>query len=128
MAKHYKLKIELKINGEPRRFPPEAELVIFRIVQESLRNVGKHAMASHVWVAVDFKSESTTFTIRDDGRGFHPPDRIGDLAVSGKLGLTGMQERAQLIGSKLSIKSVPGEGTMVAVELPTPAEQQDHTY
>jgi two-component system sensor histidine kinase DegS len=128
LAKHYKLKIELKINGEPRRFPPEAELVIFRIVQESLRNVGKHAMASHVWVAVDFKSESTTFTIRDDGRGFHPPDRIGDLAVSGKLGLTGMQERAQLIGSKLSIKSVPGEGTMVAVELPTPAEQQEHTY
>jgi two-component system, NarL family, sensor histidine kinase DegS len=128
LAKHYKLKIELKINGEPRRFPPEAELVLFRIVQESLRNVGKHAMASRVWLTVDFTPETTIFTIKDNGRGFHPPDRIGDLAVSGKLGLTGMQERAQLIGSKLAIKSIPGEGTTVTVELPTPIEHPEHNY
>ena len=128
LAKHYKFKTELKINGEPRRFPPEAELVLFRIVQECLRNVGKHTMASHVWVTVDFKPETTIFTIKDDGRGFHPPDRIGDLAVSGKLGLTGMQERAQLIGAKLAIKSIPGEGTTVTVELQTPIEHPEHTY
>ena len=127
LANHYKLKFELKINGEPRRFPPEAELVLFRIIQESLRNVGKHAMASQVWVTVDFTPESTVFAIKDNGRGFHPPDRIGDLAVSGKLGLTGMQERAQLIGAKLLIKSVPGEGTTVTVELPTPTDQE-HSY
>ncbi len=127
-AKYYKLKIDLEIHGEPRRFPPEAELVLFRVVQEALRNVGKHAMASRVWVTADFTPEATVFTIKDNGRGFHPPDRIGDLAVSGKLGLTGMQERAQLIGARLSIKSVPGEGTTVQVELPTPSEHQEHPY
>jgi two-component system sensor histidine kinase DegS len=128
LAKHYKIQIELQIKGEPRRFPPEAELVLFRIVQESLRNVGKHAVATRVWVTAEFSPESTTFTIKDNGRGFHPPDRIGDLAVSGKLGLTGMQERAQLIGAKLSIQSVPGEGTTVIVELTTPTEHQEHSY
>jgi len=102
--------------------------VLFRIVQESLRNVGKHAMASHVRVTVDFTPENTVFTIQDDGRGFHPPDRIGDLAVSGKLGLTGMQERAQLIGARLSIKSIPGEGTAVTVELHTPTDFPEHAY
>ncbi|APV44232.1 Signal transduction histidine kinase [Dehalogenimonas formicexedens] len=128
LSKHYKIKIELKINGEAKRFPPEAELVLFRIVQESLRNVGKHAMATEVLVTVDFEPETTVFTVRDNGRGFHPPDRIGDLAVSGKLGLTGMQERAQLIGAKLSIKSVSGEGTTVKVELPNPSEHTEHPY
>ena len=128
LAKYYKLRIELKINGEPRRFPPETELVLFRIVQESLRNVGKHAMASRVLVTIDFSPEGTLFTIRDNGRGFHPPERIGDLAGSGKLGLTGMQEGAQLIGARLSIKSIPGEGTAVTVEVPNPTEPQEHAY
>ena len=128
LAKHYKLKIELQIKGEPKRFPPETELVLFRIVQESLRNVGKHAMASRVWATADFSEERTAFTIKDNGRGFHPPERIGDLAVSGKLGLTGMQERAQLVGAKLSIRSVPGEGTTVVVEVQNPTEAQEHPY
>jgi signal transduction histidine kinase len=85
-------------------------------------------MASRVWVTVDFSLDRTVFTIKDNGRGFHPPERIGDLAVSGKLGLTGMQERAQLVGARLSIKSVPGEGTTVAVEVPNPTEPQEHAY
>ncbi|MEL7562120.1 sensor histidine kinase [Dehalogenimonas sp. 4OHTPN] len=128
LAKHYKLKIGLQVNGEQRRFAPEVELVLFRIVQESLRNIGKHAMASRAVVTVDFTPEITVVTIRDNGRGFHPPDRIGDLAVSGKLGLTGMQERAQLIGARLAIKSNPGEGTTVTVEVPTTTEQPEHSY
>jgi len=128
LARHYKIKIELEIKGEPRRFPAETELVLFRIIQESLRNIGKHAMASRAWVTADFSAENTVFTIKDSGRGFHPPDRIGDLAVSGKLGLTGMQERAQLIGARLSIKSTPGEGTTVTVEIPNATDHYEHPY
>ncbi|MEN8614125.1 sensor histidine kinase [Dehalogenimonas sp. THU2] len=128
LAQYFKLNIELAINGTIRRFPPEKELVLFRIVQESLRNVGKHAAASHVWVMIDFLPQRTVLTIKDNGKGFHPPDRIGDLAVSGKLGLTGMQERAQLIGAKMNIDSIPGQGTTVMVTLPVSSTSPDHPY
>jgi len=57
-------------------------------------------------------------TIKDNGKGFELPERVGDLAKSGKLGLVGMQERVQLIGGKLALYSKPGEGTTVTVEDP----------
>ena len=63
-------------------------------------------------------SEFVTMTIKDNGKGFELPERVGDLAKSGKLGLAGMQERIQLIGGKLTLHSSPGEGTAVTVEVP----------
>ena len=128
LAQYYKLKIELTINGSIRRFSPETELVLFRIAQESLRNVGKHAVASQVWVTIDFLPQSTILTIKDNGSGFIPPERIGDLAVSGKLGLTGMQERAQLIGARIDLSSAPNQGTTLKVELPLSSSATEHSY
>lgn len=128
LDKHFKFRTDIQINGKPRRFPVETELVLFRIVQDSLRNIGKHAVASRVWLTIDFSNDGTKLTIKDNGRGFDPPDRIGDLAVSGKLGLTGMQERARLIGANLGIDSIPGQGTTVIVELPVAADSKEHTY
>ena len=127
LDKHFKHKTEVKVAGKPRRFPVETELVLFRIVQESIRNIGKHAAASKVWITIDFSQPHTTLTIQDNGRGFQPPGRIGDLAVSGKLGLTGMQERARLIGAKLDIQSTPGKGTNVTVSL-LPPDSKDYNY
>jgi signal transduction histidine kinase len=57
-------------------------------------------------------------SVRDNGRGFQVPDKIGSLAEAGKLGLTGMQERARLLGGSVTLKSVPGKGTIVIVEAP----------
>ncbi|TFG44871.1 MAG: sensor histidine kinase [Dehalococcoidia bacterium] len=128
LDKHFKFKSEVKIQGKPRRFPVETELVFFRIVQESLRNIGKHAVASRVWLTIEFSAQGTILTIKDNGRGFHPPERIGDLAVSGKLGLTGMQERARLIGANFNIESTPGQGTLVTVELPNSSKFEEHAY
>ncbi len=128
LAQYYKLKIELNINGPIRRFSPETELVLFRIAQESLRNVGKHAVASQVWVTIDFMPQTTILTVQDNGRGFTPPERIGDLAVSGKLGLTGMQERAQLIGATIDLSSAPNQGTTLKVELPLSSSATEHPY
>jgi len=111
--------------SEVRRFAPETELVLFRIVQESLRNVGKHAQATKAWVYIDFGKYKATLTVKDNGKGFLLPERVGDLAALGKLGLTGMQERAQLIGGRLSIQSKPDVGTMVTVAVPNSGNLED---
>ncbi len=118
LTSHFGVTIDMNVVGAVRRFPPETELVLFRIVQESLRNVWKHAGASRAWVTVEFSDDRTALTVRDDGEGFELPERIEDLALAGKLGLTGMQERAQLIGAKLTIQSEPGKGTTVTAEVP----------
>lgn len=91
-----------------------------------MRNVGKHAQATKAWVYIDFGKYKATLTIKDNGRGFLLPERVGDLAALGKLGLTGMQERAQLIGGRLSIQSKPEVGTMVTVAVPNSGNLEDN--
>ncbi|MFC1942388.1 PAS domain S-box protein [Chloroflexota bacterium] len=100
------------------RLYEEVELVLFRIAQEALRNVWRHAQATEADIAVEFGEYKTIMTITDNGNGFSPPRTVGDLARDGKLGLTGMQERAKLIGATLTLQSEPGKGTRVIVEIP----------
>ncbi|MGA2284975.1 MAG: PAS domain S-box protein [Dehalococcoidia bacterium] len=107
-----------RLLGEPRRLPRESELALFRIAQEALNNVRKHSRASAVELTLDFRSYSIAMTVADNGNGFELPSASGDLAVSGKLGLIGMQERARLLGGTIEIESKPGEGTRVVVTVP----------
>jgi two-component system, NarL family, sensor histidine kinase UhpB len=100
------------IEGEARRLSPEHELAVYRIVQEALNNVIKHAQATHVDVHLRF-GETLSISIRDDGAGFAMPDRVDALTDRGHFGLIGMRERAELIGARLSIHSAPGQGTTV---------------
>jgi len=118
ITNHFDIPIGLGVLGSIRRFPPETELVLFRIAQEALRNVWKHSEASRAWVTVEFEDDKTVLTVKDNGRGFELPQRIGDLASIGKLGLAGMQERAQLIGGGLTLQSETGKGTTVTAEIP----------
>jgi len=117
LTQHFGIDIAIGTLGSPRRFPPETELTLFRIVQEALRNVWKHSEASRAWVAVEFGDDKTVLTITDNGKGFELLERVEDLASVGKLGLAGMQERAQLIGGRLMLQSEPGKGTTVTVEV-----------
>ena len=107
-----------RILGEPRRLPRDAELALFRIAQEALNNVRKHAQASAVELLLDFRNGNIKMTVADNGAGFELPPATDDLAVSGKLGLIGMQERARLLGGTLDMESKPGEGTKVVVTVP----------
>ncbi|MFC1985840.1 PAS domain S-box protein [Chloroflexota bacterium] len=113
--------IETKVNviGGEHRLTEEVEIALFRITQEALRNVWRHSGATNAKITVEFDECNTRITISDNGKGFELPEEVGDLARSGKLGLTGMQERAQLIGGKLSIKSQPSKGSSIIVELPS---------
>ncbi len=109
--------VRLEVSGTPRRLSSETELTLFRIVQEALRNVEKHAEASEVTVGVVFEPQSLRLSVKDNGKGLGQPPSMGDLVASGKLGLTGMYERAQLVGASLTLSSPPGEGTLVTATL-----------
>jgi len=109
---------QLKVPGRERRFTPEVELLLFRIVQEALNNIRRHARASEAQVVMEFDGDEVKVTISDNGRGFELRGDIDNLPRIGKLGLAGMQERARLLGGTLEVKSTPGKGTTLVVNTP----------
>jgi two-component system sensor histidine kinase DegS len=109
---------ELRVRGDRRRLSPEAELVLFRIVQEALNNAKRHSQASRVVTMVEFDGGRARITVEDNGQGFEVPDSTGDLVSTGKLGLIGMHERARLLGGTLTVRSELGKGTTVVVDVP----------
>ncbi len=112
------LKVHLEILGRPARLRPEHEIAVYRIAQEALSNVTRHALADHAQVHLAFEPGRLVLTVHDDGAGFAAPDHLNDLASSDHYGLLGMQERAELIGARLSLDSAPGSGTTVGLDLP----------
>ena len=107
----------LHLTGEEHHFTPEDELIVYRIVQEALSNIWRHSEAKRAEVTVNFKKSKTTVEISDDGKGFEIGDDL-QFVKAGKIGLAGMQERADLLDGKLSIQSKPGNGTTVSLDIP----------
>lgn len=107
----------LSVTGESRRVDVPVELALFRIAQEALRNVEKHAEATSATVELDFSEGEIRLRVTDNGVGFSPPKNISDLAPAGKLGLLGMKERAELVGGTFEARSSPGEGTTLLVRV-----------
>jgi PAS domain S-box-containing protein len=105
------------VEGEERHFSPEDELLIYRIIQEALNNVRKHAEARHATVFLRFGASQTTIQVKDDGRGFNAAENMG-FVQAGKIGLAGMQERADLLGGSLTVESAPGRGATVTLMVP----------
>lgn len=114
-AQQKALHVSFEIHGTPTRFPPEKELLFFRIAQEALSNVRKHSGATAALVSIVFDPKRATLRVQDNGRGFRVAEGTGGLARLGKLGLIGMQERASLLGGTLTIDSDEGKGTTVTV-------------
>jgi PAS domain S-box-containing protein len=114
----YWIEVDLRVLGGERRLFPEKELLLFRIVQEALRNIAKHAKATRAEVEIKFEEDKITVTVSDNGRGFEPPEDLGALTPTGKLGLAGMHERVQLLGGTVRLESGPGKGTRISVEAP----------
>lgn len=93
-------------------------LAIYRIVQEALNNVFKHANATEIWVSFESDAEGVRVEIRDNGAGFRPPETLLDWGRKGHFGQMGMAERAEMIGGRLYIRSEPQQGTKVCLEIP----------
>ena len=106
------------VGFEGRRLPPGTETALYRIVQEALTNVAKHAEAKNVSVILREGEASVLAIVEDDGKGFPVAEVMGSAAKDKRLGLFGMEERAALVAGKLTIESTPGEGTTVFVEVP----------
>jgi signal transduction histidine kinase len=106
-----------KVIGEVRRLSPEVEVMLFRIAQEALRNIWRHAQASIAELTIEFTNGILTMTIKDNGSGFKLQQSIGDQAILGKLGLVGMRERARLLGGTMTLDSSPGKGTTIVIEV-----------
>jgi signal transduction histidine kinase len=109
-----------------RRLPPEMETALFRICQETMSNVARHAQATKVLVQVGLESGKIHIEIEDDGKGFDP----GEAARREKRrswGLMGIRERAEILGGTAKIDSSPGQGTRVQVWIPLPAEPAPET-
>jgi signal transduction histidine kinase len=109
---------ELNVSGERRRLAADVELALFRIVQEALNNVKRHAEASEVTIDVEFYDGRAKIAICDDGRGFDLLPSTSDYAITGRFGLLGIEERVQLLQGRLSVRSGKGQGTTVSVDVP----------
>jgi signal transduction histidine kinase len=111
-------RVHLTIENLKQELSPELEVNIFRIVQEALHNVEKHAKAKDAFINIETSSESLILSIQDNGEGFILPENFGSLVTGGKLGLIGMQERVRSLGGTFKICSKPGEGTAIAINIP----------
>jgi signal transduction histidine kinase len=109
------------VTGEKRRLSQQVELALFRIAQEALTNVKKHAAATQAVITVEFTGDAVRVTVRDNGKGFGRTTPTDELAASGHLGLIGMHERARLLGGTLLMQSQLELGTKVVVTVPTAA-------
>jgi signal transduction histidine kinase len=110
--------IVVRTTGTRLPLPQDADLAVYRIVQEALANVARHAAAHRVLVTLQYRHAEFRLTVKDDGVGFTPPKESGELSRTGHFGLIGMHERAQLISARLEVHSTPGRGTRVTLRLP----------
>jgi two-component system, NarL family, sensor histidine kinase UhpB len=108
------LAVDADLTGADGLLTPEAELVVYRIVQEALSNVARHSNAGTVRLRLTYAAGTVTAMVEDDGRGFEVDAEL----ASGGLGLFGMQERAGYVGGTVSIESEPGRGTRVRAVIP----------
>jgi signal transduction histidine kinase len=112
--------VTVRHSGVEGRFPALIETTVYRIVQEALTNVARHAHTDAVTLEVWADAETVGLQVSDGGVGFHPRVKWGDPATSG---LVGMAERAHLAGGRLTIDAAPGRGTRVTAEFPLVTER-----
>jgi signal transduction histidine kinase len=114
------LQSAFSIFGAYRPLSQETEQEILRVAQEAIHNVSKHAGAQHLWAQLDYGRQEIALEVKDDGQGFV----TANAPAAGHYGLTGMRERAAMIGGTLEVTSEPGGGTSVRLRVPARREGQ----
>ena len=119
-SRHYSIPADLHLTGFGEvRLDSEIETHLYRIMQESLNNIAKHALATHVNVLLKRTNKGVTLIVEDNGKGFDPLKRSSNGSSAKGLGLLGMSERAMLVKGDVQIESSPGRGTTIYVRIPT---------
>lgn len=109
--------VHVDTTGDVRALLPELEVALFRVAQEALTNVGKHAGAANVWITLTYMEDVVALDVRDDGAGFDPAALPGPVAGAG-YGLATMAQRVRRVSGTFAIESTPGEGTVVSASVP----------
>ncbi|MCI6482744.1 MAG: sensor histidine kinase [Selenomonadaceae bacterium] len=122
------LKTDFQVNGKERALEKHVEVTLFRIIQEGLNNIHRHAGVSEGRLRLLFSPNDLSILISDEGRGFdmaETEEMRKSGTGNGHFGILGMEERAKLIGASLNVISNPGEGTKIHVKLPYPKLEKD---
>lgn len=115
--KRVSIPVALEVGGLEERLPTNIETALYRIFQEALTNVARHAQASHVYLEIHRRESGVIAQIRDDGCGFDMIQVLGQETPTSGTGLLGMRERTVLLGGTFKIYSEPGAGTRVSIEI-----------
>jgi signal transduction histidine kinase len=114
------VEVSLEADGDPNCLPEDVQTAVYRILQEALANIGRHAGATAVAVDIEADDGHLELHVRDDGAGFDPGALARNSSSDGPgagLGLSGMVERARLAGGELDVRSAPGGGTTVTLHI-----------
>jgi signal transduction histidine kinase len=121
-SEHLTVHADLHVFGmEPGRLTDEIDTALYRITQEALNNVAKHAQAEHVAVLLEGRPDRVSLIIEDDGVGFDVEQLVGPHQ---RFGVVGMRERATLLGGTLDVESHPGKGATVVARIPVPSHPE----
>ena len=126
LKKLNRFKVEFEVLGNPVFFSSQKELVLFRIAQEALNNIIKHAEAQEIYLELSFNSIEVKLTIKDNGKGFHCAENEKALQHNMKAGLANMKIRSRLINGYMNIESEIGRGTSIIVTAPLDAIQNQN--
>jgi len=111
------INVKLQISPDIGRIDPKMEIAIYRIIQESFNNISKYAEATEVFLDIFKVDDKVYVKVKDNGKGFDPTIIQRTKKIGGGFGLLNMKERAELVGGKVEIGSVPGQGTEVSLEI-----------
>ncbi|HEX6304959.1 MAG TPA: PAS domain S-box protein [Anaerolineales bacterium] len=115
---HPEINLNLELTKDDQQLPERLRLALFRVYQNAVSNIVRHAQAENVSICFELHEEECTLEIKDDGKGFEVPSRWVKFARKGHLGLVGMVERIKAVGGHTHITSAPGEGTSIQVRVP----------
>ncbi len=119
--------VDFTVSGEQRPFAIEKEVILFRVIQEALHNILKHAEATAIQLNFDFRNDELNILISDNGIGFHTDTIDRKRKEQRSSGLFNMEERCQLLQGSFAITSEAGKGTSVYISIPLPQQKNDGT-
>ncbi len=115
--------VTIETEGNEARLPSHIEIGVFRVIQEAVNNIARHAHATQARIRMAWQSDKLVVEIEDDGYGFDVQKHMSDMRRNGGLGLLSMQERVALAGGTFTIDSAPGMGTRIRFEIPLPRSE-----
>jgi signal transduction histidine kinase len=116
--------LDISVVGEEHKMSSLSEVTAFRVVQEAISNIQRHAQARSGAVTLEFDEDRLLLEVKDHGVGFQPPERLGTYVSKSKLGMMGMEQRILSIGGRLEVDSTPGRGTAIRATIPYKASAQ----